>query len=98
LAAGPSHSGVFAQFTAAGRTLELDGPDGRTLRAAGAGSGLVAATEQPGLNQPAWLITGTDPAGVAAAASSLSAVRLRHHLAIALVGGRALALPLEASH
>ena len=96
LKGGPSQSGVYAQYAGDGGTaLELDNPQGQVLRTVGRGAGLVAATEQPGLNEPAWLVTGTDPAGVSAAASALTPARLRDHLALAVVDGQDLALPLD---
>jgi hypothetical protein len=93
---GPSQSGVYAQFVGdGGAALELDDPQGQVVRTAGRGAGLVAATEQPGLNEPAWLVTGTDAAGVAAAAGALTPEKLHNHLALAVVGGRDVALPLD---
>jgi hypothetical protein len=93
---GPSLSGVYAQFAGdGGSTLELDNPQGQVVRTLHDGAGLVAATEQPGLNEPAWLITGTDLAGVKAAAAALTPARLHNHLALAIAGGKDLPLPLD---
>ncbi len=94
--AGPTQSGVFARFGGRdGSALELDDPAGQVVQTATGDAGLVAATEQPGLDEPAWLITGTDPAGVAAAAAALTPARLHDHLALAIVAGRELPLPLD---
>jgi len=96
LAGGPSLSGVFAQIIGSGANmLALDNPLGQVVRTVGGGAGLIAATEQPGLNEPAWLITGTDVAGVRAAAAALTPAKLHDHLALAIVHGDDLPLPLE---
>jgi hypothetical protein len=56
------------------------------------GAGLVAATAQVS-GPPTWLITGTDAAGVAAAAASLNVNSLRDRFALAVQGGRRLSVP-----
>jgi hypothetical protein len=89
---GPSASGVYARFTRVGRRLQLLNPQGRVTRTLGAGAGLIAATAQ-GSDKPTWLITGTDGAGVSAAASVLTASSLRDHFALAVAGGRKLPVP-----
>jgi hypothetical protein len=93
IAAGPASSGIYARFAGAGgQTLELLDSSGAVVRRLGAGAGLVAATATSS-TEPTWLVTGTDPAGVAAAASALGAARLRDHLALAVRGTRDLRLP-----
>lgn len=93
IAAGPAHSGVYARFGGSeDGTLELLDAKGRVVRSLGPGAGLVAAIGNSS-TQPAWLITGTDPAGVSAAASALEAGRLRDHLAMAVQGSVDLPLP-----
>ncbi len=93
--AGPDRSGVYARFSEpGGRALQLLDPSGTVLRTLHSGAGLVAATEEPKLSEPNWLITGTDRAGVEAAAAALSAARLRNHFALAVAGGQDLPLPL----
>ena len=49
-----------------------------------------------GVQPPVWAITGTDGAGVAAAASAFNEKRLRNHYAVALEPGSqaGLSLPL----
>ncbi len=95
--AGPAKSGVYARFAdSSGQTLELLDPRGAVLRTLHRGAGLVAATEQATLSEPNWLITGTDPAGVAAAAAALTPARLRNHFALAVVGSQDLPVPLQA--
>lgn len=95
IGSGPGTSGVFAQFVGAGgQALELDNARGRVARTLRAGGGLIAAAEQPSLNQPTWLVTGTDVAGVNNAAAALTPTRLRNHFALAVDGSRDLPLPL----
>src|SRR5205814_145379 len=96
IARGPASSGIYARFRApGGAALELLNPEGHVVRRLGAGAGLIAATAQ-GAAAPTWLITGTDAAGVSAAAGALTPARLRDHFALAVQGGRDIALPLEA--
>jgi hypothetical protein len=94
---GPSLSGVYARFTGPARDkLQLLDPRGRVVRTLGPGAGLIAATAQNG-SEPTWLITGTDPQGVIAAAQAFSAGRLRDHFALAVQGHRDFALPVDGS-
>jgi hypothetical protein len=65
-------------------------------RTLGPGAGLIAATASQS-SQPTWLVTGTDAAGVAAAARALTASRLHDHFALAVQGASDFALPLEGS-
>ena len=96
IGSGPATSGVFAQFVGpSGQALELDNARGSVVRTLRAGGGLIAATEQPSLNEPTWLVTGTDVAGVNAAAAALTPARLRDHFALAVDGSRDLPLPLS---
>lgn len=91
---GPSASGVYARFAGAGgRSLQLLDPAGRVARTLGAGAGLVAATADSS-SEPTWLITGTDVAGVSAAARALGQRALHDHFALAVQAGRQLPLPL----
>ena len=65
------------------------------MRALGAGAGLIAATGSSSC-EPTWLITGTDSAGVSAAASALSAGRLDDHFALAVeAGGPDVPVPVQ---
>lgn len=96
IARGPGTSGVYARFSAGGTQLQLLDPTGRVVRTLGPGAGLVAATAAS--NQtPTWLVTGTDAAGVAAAAAALTPAALDHHFAVAVSGAGVIALPLEAT-
>jgi hypothetical protein len=95
IARGPSASGIYARFSGPdGRSLQLLDPLGGVVRTLGADSGLVAATSQ-GSAQPTWLVTGTNEAGVSAAAAALTSSRLRNHFAVAVQGDTDLSVPLE---
>jgi hypothetical protein len=97
---GPGVSGVYARFTGGGHELQLLDPTGHVVRTLGPGAGLIAATAPPtsSLNAtPTWLITGTDAAGVAAAAAALNPAALDGHFALAVVAGTRIALPLESA-
>jgi hypothetical protein len=91
---GPSASGVYARFAGRnGSTLDLLNPDGQVARTLGAGSGLVAATADTS-SKPTWLVTGTDVAGVAAAAAAFNQTDLHDHFALAIEGSSRFGLPL----
>ncbi len=90
---GPKASGVYARLSAAGDTLALLDPEGKTVRTLGAGSGLVAATKLGG-EAPTWVVTGTDDVGLAAAAAQLDADALGDRFAIAVEDGRPVPLPI----
>jgi Domain of unknown function (DUF4430) len=89
---GPERSGVFARPTDDGRRITTLDARGRPVRSLGAGSGLVVAARD-GEQPPVWAVTGTDPAGVEAAAGAFSERALGGRFAIAVAGGRTLALP-----
>jgi Domain of unknown function (DUF4430) len=92
---GPGTSGVYARVSGpGGSSLALLDPRGHVVRTLGAGAGLIAATSQSGA-PPTWLITGTDVAGVSAAAFALSPSALDDHFALAVQGGTRFPLPLE---
>jgi hypothetical protein len=92
---GPSASGVYARFAGtAGSRLELLDARGRVKRTLGAGAGLVAATRDK-VSQPTWLVTGTDRAGVLAAAQTVTPGRLHGRFALAVTRGRDVPLPVR---
>ncbi|HYB27395.1 MAG TPA: DUF4430 domain-containing protein [Solirubrobacteraceae bacterium] len=94
---GPGSSGIYARFGGSdGSTLELLNPHGQVVRTLGAGAGLIAATANSS-TAPVWIVTGTDAAGVSAAADALTPARLRYHFALAVDGQTDLPVPLEAS-
>jgi hypothetical protein len=90
---GPASSGVYVRFSADGRSMGLLDPRAQVVRTLAAGAGLVAATrfEQ---QAPTWAVTGTDAAGVAAAARALDARALQRRFALALDGSEAIGLPV----
>jgi hypothetical protein len=97
IAHGPGASGVYARFAGRrGESLQLLNPDGQVVRTLGAGAGLIAATADTS-SVPTWMITGTDVAGVEAAARALTPQALHDHFALALDGGTPLPVPLQAS-
>jgi hypothetical protein len=94
IAHGPSAGGVYAGFSGNdGNELQLLNADGQVARTLGADSGLIAATADSS-SEPTWLITGTDPAGVAAAAVALTPGALHDHFALAVQGSTRLPVPL----
>jgi hypothetical protein len=97
IAGGPADSGVYAQFVGTnGAALELDNPLGDVARTLHGSVGLIAATGNERLGQPTWFVTGTDAAGVMAAAHAFSAAKLDGHFAVAVVGDRVIPLPIDA--
>lgn len=92
---GPSASGVYARFGGANQnSLELLDPAGKVVRTLGPGAGLVAATASGGA-PPTWLVTGTNVAGVRAAAAAMTPSRLHDHFALAVQGSGDLPVPLD---
>ncbi len=91
---GPEASGVFAKPAKDGTSLELLDQAGKTVRTLGEASGLVAATRYEE-QQPTWFVTGTDAAGVAAAASALDDAILAERFALAVEDGRGVPLPVR---
>jgi Domain of unknown function (DUF4430) len=94
---GPAGSGVFARFERRGdawRLLALD-PRGREADPLRGDAGLVAAV-RPGEAPPVWVVTGTGPGGVGAAAALLNEDALRDRYALAVAGGTPVPLPVAA--
>ncbi|HVS28118.1 MAG TPA: DUF4430 domain-containing protein [Solirubrobacteraceae bacterium] len=92
---GPGASGVFARPARDGRSIALLNDRGAAVRALAPGGGLVAATRYRD-QQPTWIVTGADRAGVEAAARALTPSALQRRFAIAVEGGRPGPLPLVA--
>ncbi len=90
--AGPRASGVYARFDASAERLLVLGPGGDVARTLGDGAGLIAATRQTG-RQPVWFVTGTDEAGVAAAARALDESVLADRFALAIADDLPVAVP-----
>ncbi|HWI75256.1 MAG TPA: DUF4430 domain-containing protein [Baekduia sp.] len=97
LARGPESSGVFAKPSDDGKSIALLDDRGKTTRTLGAGTGLIAATKvkdsKDDVSDPVWIVTGTDQAGVDAAAAALDEGALAGHFAVAVSGGKPIALP-----
>ena len=92
---GPRASGVYGRMSSSGRRLDVLDARGRVVRRLGAGTGLIAATryrEQP----PVWVVTGTDAAGVRAAAQAFEEGALGEKFALAVSEGLAVPLPGKA--
>lgn len=92
LAGGPRASGVYVRPAADARSIAVLDARGSVTRSLGPGDGLVAATRLDD-GQPVWIVTGVDDAGVKAATQALDAGNLKDHFALAVVGGRAVAVP-----
>jgi len=90
---GPRASGVYARFSADGRTLTLLDQSGRIVRTMGPGAGLLAAT-RTAENAPVWVVTGTDPVGVNLAARAFARGTLQNHFAVAVSAAGAQAVPV----
>jgi hypothetical protein len=89
---GPRASGVFVRFGAGGRELDVLDGSGATAETLTGDAGLVAATKF-GDHQPVWFVTGTDEAGVEAAAGALDEATLTTNLALAVHDDRGVAVP-----
>lgn len=98
---GPGASGVYARFVDDGSKLELLGVDGKVVKTLGPDTGLVAAVNGNGGGNvnavPTWLITGTDAAGVAAAAKALTPATLAYRFALVVHGATDYPVPLQRS-
>lgn len=92
---GPDESGVFARFVRAAQGWRLSLLDGRGRLATvlSGSTGLVAAT-RAGEDPPSWLVTGTDAAGVRAAAELLDVADLRDRFAVVTHRGAETAVPV----
>ena len=92
---GPRASGVYARIAADGRTLAALDERGRVVRRLGPRTGLVAATQAAG-QQPTWVVTGTDAAGLAAAVRAFADGQsaLDSKFALAISADRAIGLPV----
>ncbi len=89
---GPRASGVFARFDASAQRLLVLRSDGTVARTLGAGTGLIAATRAKD-RQPVWFVTGTDDAGVDAAARALDESVLSDRFALAISRDLPVAVP-----
>ncbi|CAN5164047.1 hypothetical protein BH20ACT16_BH20ACT16_05490 [soil metagenome] len=92
LDAGPRESGVHARFDASAKRLLVLDAGGTVARTLGAGTGLIAATRAKD-RQPVWFVTGTEDAGVAAAARALDESVLADRFALAISDDLPVAVP-----
>ena len=90
--AGPRESGVFARFDAGGERLAVLDTAGRPVRTLGAGTGFIATTAKTD-RRPVWFVTGTDDAGVAAAARAFDESVLADRFALAISRDLPVAVP-----
>ena len=90
---GPAASGVYARFVNRGAQLQLLDAHGNVASVAPAGTGLVAAV-LPTNQQPEWVVTGVDEAGVARAAALLTPAILRNAYAVAALPSGPRRLPV----
>jgi Domain of unknown function (DUF4430) len=91
---GPKSSGVYARMTPDGKTIATLDPRGRTVERLGAGSGLIAATRWRE-EDPVWIVTGTDAAGVELAAKqAFDESVLNEKFALAISDGLPVPLPV----
>ncbi len=90
--AGPRSSGVYARFDAAGDKLVVLDPGGKAAKTLGAGTGFIAATAKRE-RQPVWFVSGTDAAGVAAAARAFDESVLADRFALAISDDLPVAVP-----
>ena len=90
---GPARERRLRPLLRGRRPRACSTPPARSARTLGAGAGLIAATRRSS-TAPTWLITGTDTAGVAAAAARARRAALRDHFALAVHGRQAIPVPL----
>jgi hypothetical protein len=88
-------SGVLDRRFDEGYELVALDEGGAEARSLGPDTGLVAATSRYG-GPPIWVVTGGTAAAVRAAADALDAEQLRGRYAVAIEGGKATPLPVEA--
>lgn len=93
---GPKSSGVYARFDDAATELSVLDERGRVAQKLGAATGLIAATRSEN-RQPVWFVTGTDDAGVAAAARALDEGALSNRFALAVSDDLPVAVPARAA-
>jgi hypothetical protein len=96
LGSGPAGDGVYARFSRDGSTLSVLDPEGHVARGLIGNVGLVAAATFNG-SDPIWIVTGTDAAGVQAAASALLPAVLHDRFALVVDGPVQIPAPLARS-
>ena len=94
---GPGASGVYARMSSQGREIQLENEAGKVIKTLGPDSGLIAAVGDTESAVPTWLVTGTDAAGVQAAARALTPQALADHFALAVQGSAHYPVPIVSS-
>ncbi len=89
---GPASSGVYARVATSGAAIALLDPRAQTTRTLTGSAGLIAATRYTG-DEPEWIVTGTDAAGLELAAHALDEADLHAHFAVALTAGPSAGTP-----
>lgn len=92
LESGPGTSGVYARPAADGKTIAVLDGGGSIAGTLTAGAGLIAATRHAE-DAPEWIVTGTDPVGLARAARAFNESDLRGRFAVAVAAAEVLPLP-----
>ena len=90
---GARETGISVVPARDGRSIALADAEGREARTIGAGAGAIFATrwrDEP----PSWAVTGTDEAGVLRAAGALDETVLRDRIAVGVVGGDVIGVPV----
>jgi Domain of unknown function (DUF4430) len=93
LGTGPRAGGIYVRVSPGGDRLAILDPDGKPARTLGAGAGLLAATTETGGSAPVWVVSGTDLAGVQAAAAALTEADLHDRFALAVAAGQRFPAP-----
>lgn len=91
---GPKSSGVYATISKDGKTITALDARGEKAQELGPGTGLIAATRWRE-DAPTWVVTGTDDAGIRAAAAAFDESVLAEKFALAISPqGQAVPLPV----
>jgi hypothetical protein len=91
---GPQSSGVYARFSADGRTLTLFNEGVQPVRTLEGDVGLIAAARFSN-ERPEWVITGTDQRGVELAAGAFDRSALRQHFALVVTSATRISIPIR---
>jgi hypothetical protein len=92
---GPERSGVFARFVGTKKPLlDLLNEEGQPAGSVGKGGGLIAALRE-GDGPPVWVVTGTDPKGVASAVALLGDDLRDHYAVVTQPGAGPIGVPVQ---
>jgi Domain of unknown function (DUF4430) len=95
LEGGPAESGVFTRPVKLGREWALQAFDASASPDDVLSDGGLVAALRPAEDPPAWVVTGTDAAGLDAAVGAVEEESLAGRYALALILGKPVALPIE---